>query len=348
MSLSPEDLAMVVQTVGTVYGLTPVVPPGTVPTSTKWTLHASPAEVWWRDVTYAPFLAKVFMVGGYPLGAPKVLTLADGSETWVPQTAAADLWWEGSAWAEDIHLAVAVANNGTGCQVMTSPDLVHWTLQATPVTRYWRRVVRALWLGQFIAVASDLQADCLMTSANGITWTTRTVPTSARLMGVGVSEEQHKLVVLLNDGTTLISTDGVTFAHRTSTAMQVFGGYWRAIYRLDSPISLYVSVTMTGNRIATSPDGETWTLYTGPSVNEWLCVAGCQELGFVVGGGTGTANSFAISAAGTTWASVVTPSEMNTLYITALAWSSGAKRLCGSGTFHDPGNLNSIALSGYL
>jgi hypothetical protein len=97
------------------------------------------------------------------------MTSPDGI-TWSSQTSAAD-----NEWVSVTHgngLFVAVAQSGTGNQVMTSPDGITWTSRTSAANNSWYCV--AFGNNQFVAVAYSGTGNRVMTSPDGINWTSRT------------------------------------------------------------------------------------------------------------------------------------------------------------------------------
>ena len=105
-------------------------------------------------------------------------------------------------------------------------------------------------LGLFVAVGD---IGTILTSPDGITWTSRTSGVSVVLSGVTYSESLGLFVAVGGSGTILTSPDGITWTSRTSGVSTDLRG---TVY--SEPLGLFVAVG--GNRIIlTSSDGVTWT-----------------------------------------------------------------------------------------
>ena len=81
----------------------------------------------------------------------------------------ADQQWEAVAYGSGKF--VAVASSGSGNRVMTSTNGTYWTLRTSASDGNWQGITYAD--NQFVAVGSN----AVMTSPDGITWTSRTAPT---------------------------------------------------------------------------------------------------------------------------------------------------------------------------
>lgn len=157
----------------------------------------------------------------------RVIT-ADGLETFVARTSAADNSWGSSCYIPPNETlengrVIAVAFAGTN-RVMYSDDFgVTWTAVASAIeNNTWLSVCYCETLGRLVAVAyTGTSGQQVMTSDNfGATWTARTSPTPNQ--------------------------------------------YWAEVIRASS-LGLFIAVSEDGTQqIMTSPNGETWTLQTTP------------------------------------------------------------------------------------
>lgn len=132
----------------------------------NFTVLAHPEAIQKFGLAYSPSLDLFVMTGQQ--GSNRIWTSVNGS-SWTAIIAPVQLAWANVAWSPDLSLFVAVSTNGTGNQVLTSPDGVTWTSQVTPTpTRSWNKVN---WLnGKFYALAQN-GTEKLMTSPDGVNWT---------------------------------------------------------------------------------------------------------------------------------------------------------------------------------
>lgn len=134
-----------------------------------------------------------------------------------------------------------------------------WTQRTLPVAYTWVSV--AYGNGLFVAVASD--TGLVITSPDGITWTTRATPLgSLRAVTYG-----NGVFVALQIGNSCVtSTNGITWTTRTMPSSSVWASvaYGNGVF---TAVSSGVSAAS-----ATSPDGINWTGGTLPSAATWLSV----------------------------------------------------------------------------
>lgn len=217
----------------------------------------------------------------------------------------------GCAWSPSLGRLVMVYSASQ--QASYSDDGgITWThlASALPSARAWNSVCWANTLNLFVAVASDgTAAQMIATSADGITWTVRTAPSTALWMcvrfGAGL------LVAIAYGGGTagqqiMTSPDGVTWTIRTnpspyaSTTLSIRGLCWGATAGATGA-GLFCAVGNSGFTM-TSPDGITWT---NTNITSWTynSVAYSDELRlFVTVNGDAPAGAkIFTSPNGTTW-----------------------------------------------
>jgi hypothetical protein len=170
-----------------------------------------------------------------------------------------------------------------------------WTSRTSAADNDWRSV--AYGNGLFVAVSYDGTGNRVMTSPDGITWTSRT---SVDRAWYSVAYGNGLFVAVSYDGTgnrVMTSPDGITWTSRTSAA----DNDWRSV-AYGNGLFVAVSSTGTGNRVMTSPDGITWTSRTSAADNDWFGVTYGNGL-FVAVSNTGTGNRVMTSPDGITWTS---------------------------------------------
>ena len=251
------------------------------------------------------------------LSCTTALVRADGI-TWTTRTSAADNNWLSITWGGPAgqEKFVAVSTTGTGNRVMTSPDGITWTSRTSAADNEWRDVAWGGTAGQekFVAVASTGAVantgtgTHVMTSPDGITWTTRTSAANNdwRDVAWGGPAGQEKFVAVSGTGTNnrvMTSPDGITWTTRTSAS----NNYWNSVTwggPAGQETFVAVSNTGTGTRVMTSADGITWTTRTSAADNNWNSVTSGGTSGqerFVAVASTGTGTRVMSSADGITW-----------------------------------------------
>lgn len=143
---------------------------------------------------------------------------------------------------------------------------------------------------------------------NGTTWNNCTTPSNNQYpLAAASSATRHEILAILFDGTILRSTDGLTWANLANN-LSGTGFAAQDMIRVES-LGLYIAVgndgSLTTQRIATSPDGVTWTRRSSVVALTW------QKLGYnsILGKVVCTAATFGTQPAitspdGLTWTRV--------------------------------------------
>lgn len=178
---------------------------------------------------------------------PKIASLRGSAMNYVTSPLNA---WRGVCYGNGLF--VAVASDGTGNRVMTSPDGLTWTSRVSASDSYWRAVIYGN--GLFVAVGGSSNGT-VMTSPDGINWTART-PASASLEWFTVAYGNGLFVAAGQGGNTMTSPDGINWTLRPTSA----AGYIPKVRFADGK---FVFIAQSGtNRIGYSVDGINWTYVT--------------------------------------------------------------------------------------
>jgi len=228
-------------------------------------------------------------------------TALNAVSTWYDQSSISALAWRSICWAAELGLFVAVASDGTGDGVSTSPDGKTWTTRTPATDNQWWSVCWAPELTLLVAVARSGTGDRVMTSPDGITWTSRTSAADNNWREVCWSPELSLFVAVSGTGTgdrVMTSPDGITWTSRTSAADDI----WISVCWAPE-ISLFAAVSNDGT-IMTSPDGIAWTTRTAAAANAWAGICWSPELyTFVAVSRSGTGDRVMTSPDGITWTS---------------------------------------------
>jgi hypothetical protein len=165
---------------------------------------------------------------------------------------------------------------------MTSPDGITWTARSSAADNSWREVTYGN--GLFVAVAITGRRDRVMSSPNGIDWTSRT--TNDNIWN-SVTYGNSVFVAVASSGTgnrVMTSPNGITWTARTSAANNT----WNSV-TFGNGLFVAVASTGSGNRVMTSSDGITWTARTSAADNTWNSVTYGNFI-FVAVAQTGTGN----------------------------------------------------------
>lgn len=259
--------------------------------------------------------SQIYKTAPLRTGGPQKIYLENGP--WIQYSLPTSLTWKSVVWSPTLGLFCAVASDGTGNGVATSPDGVTWTTRTPASNNAWNSITWSRELGLFCAVATD---GAIMTSPNGTTWTSRTVPVAGQsLTSITWSRELGLFCVVASSGTgnrVVTSSDGVTWTSRTSAADNTWNSVCWA-----SELNLFVAVSSsgTGNRVMTSSDGVVWTTRSSATDNDWQSVTWAPELAlFVAVSNTGSSNRVMTSLTGIgTWTTQTTPNDN----YTSIIWS---------------------------
>lgn len=194
---------------------------------------------------------------------------------------------------------------------------LEWTAATAAEANAWRGSAWSPELAIFAAVSND-GTNRVMTSPDGIAWTSRLVLTNA---WNDVIWSPDLLMFLAVSSTTasptqfLTSTDGITWTPQTAPASLD----WRtSAWSPELGIFVAVAFDSVANNIGTSPDGINWTSQTKSLTTGLRSVIWVSELSlFVVVGINATSLSFS-SPDGINWTSHALPS---TNQFIGIAWS---------------------------
>ena len=257
----------------------------TSPDGVNWTSRNSAADNYWYGITYGNGL---FVAVGFSGTGNRVMTSPDGI-TWTTRNSQSDINWSSVVYGNGIF--VVVSNTGGTQRVLTSSDGITWTLRnvtSSNALNAWYSVTYGN--GLFVAVSNNSYnggtggTDRVMTSPDGITWTTRTTPSNA---WYSVTYGNGLFVAVAATGTgdrVMTSTDGINWTSRSSAA----DSGWNSV-TYGEGIFVAVANTGAGSRVMTSSDGINWTGRTAAAANSWMAVTYGNGR-FVAVSNTGTGN----------------------------------------------------------
>lgn len=135
--------------------------------------------------------------------AGRIITSSDGM-AWTGRTGASSQSQEKVIWAGNQFISIASSN------IQTSVNGISWTLRTVPVTGILLQDI--IWTGSLLVVVGN--SGTILTSSDGISWTSRNSGTSVTLRNIEWSGSEF--VVVGNSGTILSSTDGITWTINNS------------------------------------------------------------------------------------------------------------------------------------
>jgi hypothetical protein len=103
----------------------------------------------------------------------KIMTSVDGIN-WITRYWSATSSWRSVVWSPEFGILVAVAGGSTD-YAATSTDGILWTLRTAAALNTWQSVTWSKTVGLFVAVSNSGTGNRVMTSPNGIDWTSRRV-----------------------------------------------------------------------------------------------------------------------------------------------------------------------------
>ena len=139
----------------------------------------------------------------------RVMTSSTGI-TWTAQTVEANNW-RSVCWSKELGIFVAVSDSGNN-RVMTSSNGITWIPRLTGITGRdgvlggWFCICWSSELGLFIAVAYN---GIIMTSPDGINWTSRIPAETTNWLGVCWSPELGIAVAVADTGTNRVTTSSL-------------------------------------------------------------------------------------------------------------------------------------------
>ena len=164
-------------------------------------------------------------------------------------------WTERSATVKEIDI------------LQTAKDtVVDWQVGTLPSTSEWNAVTYSADDDQYVAVAGNSIA--VATSPDGITWTSRTIPTGsddARAIGYG---NGIYVVPYYSSNDVATSSDGITWTFQSNVLNNTRD--WSDIAFGNGT---FVLVQIGTNTSEFSTNGTTWTASTLPSFTDWTSVA---------------------------------------------------------------------------
>ena len=212
-------------------------------------------------------------------------------------------------WSSDLNLFVAISQIGgtTNYGILSSSDGINWFNRTIPAVNTWSTVTWGGVSGSkvFVALSSN-GTNRLMTSPDGITWTSRTI-TSQTWSSVVWSPELNIFAAISSNGaTTAISTspNGITWTLRSVP----ISAQWTSITWGGTTGNKRFVACAQGSQIMTSTDGITWTLQTTLSGTRTpKSIIWASNLNkFIIVCNTGINNRIITSSDGINWSTAIT------------------------------------------
>lgn len=213
-----------------------------------------------------------------------------------------------------------------------SLNIESWDTSDTgmPNNLSWRGIAWSPKLGIFCVVGLSGD-DRILTSPDGVNWTSHTAPANNQWVEVCWSPELEIFCAISSNGTNRVMTspDGVNWTLQTTPNNQ-----WQDICWASSlGIFCVVGNSGTGDRVMTSPDGVTWTSQTTPADLNWTEICWAEEIGLFVACSASN-GFFMISEDGVNWSTVPYPISTG---VASICWSPELNLFC-TVSFNGTGN----------
>ena len=218
----------------------------------NWAPGILPAGSQWYSAAYGN---GTYVAVSYS-GSNPVMTSTDGV-TWTPGTAPAPSL---RAVAFGNGTFVAVAPGGTGGKVVSSPDGITWTLQASAPANDWKSITYGD--GLFVAVSADGGSNQVATSPDGQTWTPRATP-GGTVLWDEVAFGGGSFVATGDAGGLMSSADGLTWVARSVPVTAPASQNWRA---LAFGRGRFTALSRNGSgNLGAMYSGDLWTVPGAPT-----------------------------------------------------------------------------------
>ena len=178
---------------------------------------------------------------------------------------------------DNFIINASIIQNANPCE-----GVVNWTA-STPPSNSWYDIAWASSLGLFVALKQNSSATPVMTSPDGITWTSRSAPTTGFPFWTSLawSPTLNLFVAVAASGSSRVMTspDGINWTLRNASNAST----WNCVEWIPT-LNLFVAGANAWGvnvNIMTSPDGINWTTRNSPSFQS-KGFAWSQSLGLIV------------------------------------------------------------------
>jgi hypothetical protein len=277
----------------------------------------------WVSIAWSPDLGLFATVSATGLDTTHQISTSYNGIDWTLRSTPEDNEWSSICWNSNLRSFIAVAESGTN-RIMMSSDGVTWTVSAAISANQWSSVIwgDSLSTPILVAVSQNGTANRIMTNTLGNTLDVTTSASAANAIANG------KGAVASGENSIAISTgDGLVPSFHWNESPKPIGdvdGVWFNIIWVPE-LSLFVtqanSATHVGNRIATSPDGITWTLRSTPASNTWIETAWSPTLNLLITVAQSGTPSLMRSSDGITWTNTGFSGTGTALVYQAITWS---------------------------
>ena len=242
-----------------------------------WTIRTASEANEWFAICWSPELRLFVSLAANGTATNRIMTSTNGIN-WTTRTSIGNDNWRAVCWSPELRIFAAVAQIGTNF-IMTSPDGITWTGRTTPVglagepnSICWSSELRI-----FVAVC---YRGNVITSSDGTTWISQTVPSYSGWYSVCWSPELRLFVAVAYDEIhkVMTSSDGIYWTARTA-ALGGQSNKWSGVC-WSAQLGIFVAVgDGTTCSVMTSNNGIDWISRTGrPQLGDWWAVCWSPQL----------------------------------------------------------------------
>jgi hypothetical protein len=304
---------------------------------TTWSTQVATSTAF-QSVTYGNGL---FVAVASTTGVTNQIFTSSDGVNWTMATSPVSRAWTSVTYGNGLFVAVEFNDGGSQGRSMISSDGVNWTAISTGLSQGWTSVTYGN--GLFVAVAcnsggesvcSTTSTDRVMTSPDGVNWTTRSDAADIHWRSVTYGNGLFVAVASSGSGNRVMtSPDGITWTSRTSAA----DNSWQSVTYGNGR---FVAVASDGSsRVMISTNGTSWTSMSASAANSWQSVTYGNGL-FVAVADSGSSNRVMTSVGGSLWRSRTSAADNS--------WQSVTY---GNGRFvavADSGSSNRVMTSGLI
>ncbi len=276
----------------------------------SWTSRTSPADNTWAAVTYGN---GTFVAIAQTGSGNRVMTSSDGVN-WATSSGVPNSTWVSVTYGNGTFVAV-----GSSGAVMTasSSNPASWTARTAAAANNWNSVTYGN--GLFVAVSSTGTANRVMTSTDGINWTSQNT-TGNDQFWISVTYGDGQFVAV-GGNAVMTSTNGTSWTAQTPGSSLTYN-------MVAYGNGTFVAVANGGTvETASSSNVTSWTPRTGAGGNDWSAVAYGNGLFVAVACGisstcnTTSGNRVMTSPDGISW--TLQASAVDTIQWEGLAYGNG-------------------------
>jgi len=333
----------------------------TSPDGITWTSRTAAANNSWNSVTYGNglFVAVSSTGTGNRVMAAPAFEAAVGSVLAAQDTVLTNttndsvrlrmnvgvsgnnIWRAGSTDQSKLTLQYALRSGGVCSAGDTYYDVTTaaWNAQTSPADNNWYSI--AYGNGLFVALAQTGTGNRVMTSPDGINWTTNAGTGDNTWQSITYGNGQFVAVGFTssNTGAVMTSPDGINWTSRTA----VNDNAWRSVTYGNGLYVAVASNNLSGNQVMTSPDGINWTARASAANDAWQSITYGNGTYVAVSLTAGTANQVMTSPDGITWTmrtSAFDNSWYGITYGNGLFVAVGAGPAAATGVMTSPDGIN--------